>query len=143
MFLRSFTFFAKECCVLCVLLRCLQKNVAFFSVLCIRTLRSLHSFPLFRKEREKTERSFGSHKSPKTRKRTEMNGTFFLKNGMYRMGKNAVPNPAVLISFTWKQNFLKAKLGHPMLGPDPGLGKFKAGFGSGINNSGSTTLLQN
>ena len=26
-FLRSFTFFAKECCVLCILLRSLQKNV--------------------------------------------------------------------------------------------------------------------
>ena len=57
-FSRSFTFFAKECCVLCVLLRSLQKNVAFFAffyVLCKRMLRSL--------------RSFGSHKSPKTRKK--------------------------------------------------------------------------
>ena len=25
----SFTFFAKECCILCVLLRSLQKNIAF------------------------------------------------------------------------------------------------------------------
>ena len=30
-FSRSFTFFAKERCVLCVLLRSLQKNVAFFA----------------------------------------------------------------------------------------------------------------
>ena len=29
--LRSFMFFAKECCVLCVLLRSLQKNIAFFA----------------------------------------------------------------------------------------------------------------
>jgi hypothetical protein len=56
--LRSFTFFAKERCVLCVLLRSLQKNVAF-----------LRSFTFFRKERKRTHRSFGFHKSPKTRKK--------------------------------------------------------------------------
>ena len=53
-----------------VLFRSLQKNVAFFaffSVLCKRTLRSLCSFPFFRKELKRKERSFGSHKSPKTR----------------------------------------------------------------------------
>ena len=41
--LRSFTFFEKERCVLCVLLHSLQKNVAlfaFFYVLCKRMLRS-------------------------------------------------------------------------------------------------------
>ena len=50
-FSRSLTFFAKECCVL---LCSLQKNVAFFAffyVLCKRMLRSLRSFPFFRKER--------------------------------------------------------------------------------------------
>ena len=78
-------FFCKRTKCSRVLLRSLQKNVAFFaffSVLCKRTLHSL--------------RSFGSHKSPKTRekngkernvllglisrqkleKRTEKNGTF-------------------------------------------------------------------
>ena len=29
-FSRSFTFFAKECCVLCVIYHSLRKNVAFF-----------------------------------------------------------------------------------------------------------------
>ena len=73
-FSRSFPFFAEE---RCVLFRSLQKNIAFFSVLCKRTLRSLHSLSFFRKERKRTERSFVSHKSPKTR---EKNGTFFFKN---------------------------------------------------------------
>ena len=50
--LRSFTFFA------------------FVYVLCKRTLRSLRSFTFLRKERKRTHHSFGSHKSPKTRKRT-------------------------------------------------------------------------
>ena len=65
-FLRSFTFFAKERNVLCVLLRSLQKNVTFFYVLCKRTLRS---FTVLRKERKRMYHSFGSHKSPKTRKK--------------------------------------------------------------------------
>ena len=50
--------FAKECCILCVFLRSLQKNIAFFAFFYIvfkRTLRSL--------------RSFGSHKSTKTWKK--------------------------------------------------------------------------
>ena len=72
MFSRSFTFLAKEHCILCVLLRSLQKNVAFFYVLCKRMLRSLCSFPFFRKERKRMERSFGSHKLPKTRKKNGM-----------------------------------------------------------------------
>ena len=62
-----FAFFCKRTKRSHILLSSLQKNVAFFtffSVLCKRTLRSL--------------RSFGSHKSPKTRKK---NGTFLLKNG--------------------------------------------------------------
>jgi len=52
-FLCSFMFFAKECCVLYVLLRSLQKKVAFskfFYVLCKRTFRSLRSFTFFAKE---------------------------------------------------------------------------------------------
>ena len=64
--LRSFTFFAKERCVLCVLLHSLLKNVAFFAFFYVLKKR-LH-------------RSFGSHKSPKTlkkyikeRKRTQKN----------------------------------------------------------------------
>ena len=64
--------FAKERCILCVLFRSLQNDVvffAFFSILCKRTLRSLYSFPFFRKERKRTECSFGSHKSPKTQKK--------------------------------------------------------------------------
>ena len=86
MFSLSFPFFAKERCVCCVL--------------CKRMLPSLRSFLFFRKERKRTEKngkerkrtehSFGSHKSPKTRKK---NGTFLLKNGKYRTEKNAVPNP--------------------------------------------------
>ena len=46
--------FAKERCILCVLLRSLQKSVAFFAqiyILCKRTLRSLRSFTFLRKER--------------------------------------------------------------------------------------------
>ena len=49
-FLRSFAFFIKECGVLCVLLRSLLKNTAFFCVLYKRTLRSLCSFAFFIKE---------------------------------------------------------------------------------------------
>ena len=72
-----------------VLLRSLHKNVAFFAffyVLCKRVLHSLRSFPFFRKERERTERSFGSHtvSRQKLEKRTEKNGTFLLKNGKDR-----------------------------------------------------------
>ena len=62
-----------------VLLHSLQKNIAIFAlfyVLCKRTLRSLRSFPLFRKEWKRTECSFGSHKSPKTKKKMEKNGMF-------------------------------------------------------------------
>ena len=58
-FSRSFPFFAKERCILCILFRSLQKIV-----------RSL--------------RSFGSHNSPKTREKTEKNGMFFFKNGKER-----------------------------------------------------------
>ena len=62
--------FAKEHCILCILLRSLQKNVAFFAlfyVLCKRMLRALHSFMFFRKKGKRTHRSFGSHKSPKSK----------------------------------------------------------------------------
>ena len=61
--LRSFTFFAKECCVLCVLLCSLQKNVVFVAFL--------------RKEPKRTHCSFGFHKLPKTRKK-ERKRTFQL-----------------------------------------------------------------
>ena len=64
--------FAKEYCVLCLLLRSLQNNVAFFAffyILCKRSLRSLRSFMFLRKERKRMHRSFGFHKSPKTRKK--------------------------------------------------------------------------
>ena len=56
-----------------VLLSSLQKNKtfsAFFYNLCKRTMRSLRSFTFLRKESKRMHRSFGSHKSPKTRKRT-------------------------------------------------------------------------
>ena len=71
MFLHSFPFFAKECCVLGVLFCSLQKNVAFFAF-----------FPIFRKEQKRTERSFGSHtvSRQKLEKRMDKNGTFFFKN---------------------------------------------------------------
>ena len=55
-FLRSFTFFIKGCGVLCVLLRSLWKNVAFFAFFYFlykrmrRSLRSLRSFTFFIKE---------------------------------------------------------------------------------------------
>ena len=83
-------FFCKRMKCSRILLRSLQNNVAFFAffyVLCkrsshsLRSLCSLRSFPFFRKEWKRTERSFGSHKSPKTCKRAEKNGMFFKKNG--------------------------------------------------------------
>ena len=55
-----------------------KKNGMFFSVHCKRAERSLRSFPLFAKERKRTERSFF---------RME-------KNITYRTEKNGVPNPA-------------------------------------------------
>ena len=70
--LRSFAFFCKRTKRSSVLLHSLQKNVAFFAffyVFCkrtLRSLRSLRSFTFLRKERKRTHRSFGSHKSPKT-----------------------------------------------------------------------------
>ena len=82
--------FAKEGCVACVLLRSLQKNVAmfaFFYVLCKRTLRSLHIFTFLRKERKRTHRFFGFHKSLKTRKKTQKNVACFKrtqKNDAFR-----------------------------------------------------------
>ena len=69
--------FAKEHCVLCVLLRSLQKNVAFFAFfygLCKRKVHSLRSFTLLRKERKRMHRSFGLHKSPKTQKKNAKEG---------------------------------------------------------------------
>ena len=57
-FSRSFTSFAKERNVLCFLLRSWQKNVAFFAF-----------FYVLKKRTQKTHHSFGSHNSPKTRKK--------------------------------------------------------------------------
>ena len=57
-----------------ILFHSFKKNgtfFAFFSVLLKRMERSLRSFPFFRKERKRTECSFGSHKSPKTREKNE------------------------------------------------------------------------
>ena len=82
--------FAKEHCILWVLLRSLQKNIAlfaFFYLLCKRTLCSLHSFTFLRKECKRTHRSFGLHKSPKTQKRTQNNVACFKrtqKNNAFR-----------------------------------------------------------
>ena len=76
---------AKECCVPGVLLRSLQKKVAFFAfidVLCKRMLRSFRSFTFLRKEGKRWHCSFGFFKSPKTRKnvacfkRTQKNDAF-------------------------------------------------------------------
>ena len=61
--LRSFTFFAKERCVLCVLLRSLQKNVVFFAFFYVLKKRFL------RKELKRMHRPFEFHKSPKTQKK--------------------------------------------------------------------------
>ena len=57
-FSHSFTFFAKERKVLSVLLRPLQKNVEFSAF-----------FYVLKKRTQKNASSFGSHKSPKTRKK--------------------------------------------------------------------------
>ena len=61
-FSRSFTFFAKEHCVLCIL------------------LRSLCSLTFLRKERKRTHHSFGSHKSPKNRKKNIKERCILKKN---------------------------------------------------------------
>ena len=72
--LRSFTFFAKERCVLCALFSSLEKNGNGRNVL------------------------LGSISRQKLKKRTEKNIAFFKrmeKNGMFLTEKNAVPNPAL------------------------------------------------
>ena len=66
--------FAKEHCILCILLRSLQKNVAFFAlfyVLCKRMLRALHSFMFFRKNAKERIVLLGliSRQNAKTRKK--------------------------------------------------------------------------
>jgi len=98
-FLRSFTFFWKERCILCVLLRSFEKKAAFFAFfyfllkIMLRSLCSfmffwneccvlcvlLHSFEknaaffafftFFWKERKRMQHVFGFHKSPKTPKK--------------------------------------------------------------------------
>ena len=118
-FLRSFLFFIKEHGVLCVLLRSifigkrtqrsaffckrtkrssvllhsLQKNVAFFYVLCKRTLRSLRSFTFFAKECCVLCVLLGLISRQKLEKRTECT----------ELEKNAVPNPALLppVGYCW------------------------------------------
>ena len=65
-------FFCKTTKRSSILLCSLQKNEtfsAFFYVLCKRMLCSLRSFTSLKKEWKRTQRSFGSHKSPKTRKK--------------------------------------------------------------------------
>ena len=74
MFSHFFTFFAKERCILCVIY-----------VLCKRTLRSLRSFLLFRKERNIL---LGSISRQKLYKKTEKKVAFFK-----RTEKNKVPYP--------------------------------------------------
>ena len=99
--LRSFAFFCKRTKRSRVLSCSLQKNKTFsvfFYVLCKRMLRSLRSFTFLRKERKRTHRSFGSHKSPKTRKKNVKECVFFKraqKNDAFRTEKNAGPNPAL------------------------------------------------
>ena len=82
-----------------VLLRSLQKNVAFFGFFSVLCKSSLRSFPFFRKDRKRTEHSFGSHKSPKAQKKNGKGRNVPLKkekNGTYRTEKNVVTNPAFL-----------------------------------------------
>ena len=59
--LRSFTFFIEEHSVLCILLRFLKKNAAYFAffyVLYKRTPRSLRSYTFFIKEHKRMLHSF-------------------------------------------------------------------------------------
>ena len=76
-FLCSFTFFAKERNVLCIL---------FLS--CKRMLHSLHSFTFLRKECERMHRSFGTHKSPKTQKKNVKECCILQKNAKERCVQN-------------------------------------------------------
>ena len=75
-----------------------DRNIlAFFYVLCKRTLHSLRSFMFFAKERNVL---LGLISRQKFEKRTE-------KNGTYQTEKKAVPNPADLCIGTkhgWFQN---------------------------------------
>ena len=72
-FSRSFTFFAKERCILC---KRMLLFFAFFSVLCKRTLCSLRSFPFFKKNGKERNIFLGLISRQKLEKRTEKNGTF-------------------------------------------------------------------
>ena len=69
--LRSVMFLAKEHCVLCVILRSLQNNVAFFYVL-----------------KKRMHRSFGFHKLPKTRKQNAKECFVLKKNTKKRCLQN-------------------------------------------------------
>ena len=80
-----------------VLLHSLQKNEmfsAFFYVLCKITLRSFTFFYVRKKRTQKNASFFGSHKSPKTRKKNVKECCFLLKNYAFRKERNAVTNPA-------------------------------------------------
>ena len=62
-----------------------ERNVlAFFYVLCKRTLRSLRSFPFFAKKRCVLCVLLGLISRQKLEKRTEKKGMFLLKNGKER-----------------------------------------------------------
>ena len=77
-----------------------ERNIlAFFSVLLKRTEHSLHSFPFFRKERKRTERSFGFHKSPKTREKNgkERNVLFFERKRTERSERKRTECPTLVL----------------------------------------------
>ena len=100
--------FAKERCILCVLLHSLQKNVAFFAffyILCKRMLRSLRSFTFLRKERKRTQKNasflldFISRQ--KLEKRTQKNVAFRRKRTRC-LTLRLYYKENVLCSYTWK-----------------------------------------
>ena len=94
--LRSFAFFCKRMKRSRILLWSLQKNEmfsAFFYVLCKRMLHSLRSFMFLRKECKSTHCSFGSHKSPKTRKKNVL-----LKERCVQNGKERGAQPCLMIT---------------------------------------------
>ena len=87
---RSFPFSTTERCVHCVHFRSVQMNVSFTAFISVQykwTFRSLRSFPFSTNERKWTKRSFGFHKSPKTRK---MNGNERSVQKMNGNGRNVL-----------------------------------------------------
>ena len=94
--------------------------LAFFSVLCKRTLRSLRSFPFFAKEccilfrsleKNRKERNvlLGLISCQKLEKRTEKNGTFFFteKNVRYQTEKNGTNEMTHILAKYSKWNELE------------------------------------